>query len=68
MLDFHTMGLHSLTSNDLMLFIPMALAGAVFLSAVPIASRMAGRSLRLVGALFGALVALLVVEALPMLL
>jgi hypothetical protein len=53
--------------NNLMFFIPMALAGLLLCGEVPVASRIVRTSLRAVGAVFGALLALLVLEALPVL-
>jgi hypothetical protein len=59
--------MQSLTINDLILLVPMALAGALFLGAVPVASKAVLASLRVVGALLGVLVALALVEVLPVL-
>jgi hypothetical protein len=59
--------MQSLTINDLTLLIPMALAGALFLGAVPVASKAFRSSLRVVGAVLGVLVALALVEVLPVL-
>ncbi len=53
------------TINDFILLIPMALAGALFLGAVPVRSKMRINSLRLLGAAIGALCGILLVEALP---
>ncbi|MBU6491629.1 hypothetical protein [Pandoraea sp.] len=50
---------------DLTLFLPMAMAGAILIGAIPVATRFTRLSLRAVGAIAGALLALLVVEALP---
>jgi hypothetical protein len=57
--------MYGMTVTDLVLFIPMALAGAVFLGAVPIASRISVNTFRVVGALLGALVAFALIEAMP---
>lgn len=57
----------NLIMNNLMFFLPMALAGLLLCGEVPVASRMVRTSLRAVGAIFGALLALLVLEALPVL-
>jgi hypothetical protein len=53
--------------NNLVFFIPMTLAGLLLCGEVPVASRMVRTSLRAMGAVFGALLALLVLEALPVL-
>lgn len=53
--------------NNLMFFIPMTLAGLLLCGEAPVASRVMRTSLRAVGAVFGALLALLVLEALPVL-
>ena len=53
------------TINDFILLIPMALAGALFLGAVPVRSKMKTNTLRLVGAAIGALCGMVLVEALP---
>lgn len=50
---------------DLTLFVPMALAGAVLVGGIPVATRVTRISLRAIGVVVGTLVALLVVEALP---
>ncbi len=53
------------TINDFILLIPMALAGALFLGAVPVRSKMKTNTLRLVGAAIGAICGMVLVEALP---
>ena len=50
---------------DLTLFLPMAVAGALLVGGIPVTTRATRYSLRAVGAVIGALVALLVMEALP---
>ncbi|SDV48469.1 hypothetical protein [Chitinasiproducens palmae] len=57
--------LHVLSTGNLLLLIPMALAGAILLGAVPLASRVGCSAIRAVGAVAGALLALIVLEALP---
>ncbi|MFK0375564.1 hypothetical protein PAQ31011_03465 [Pandoraea aquatica] len=52
---------------DLTLFLPMAVAGALLVGGIPVATRSTRYGLRAVGAVAGALVAFLVVEALPVL-
>ena len=56
-----------LTLNDLILLIPMGLAGALFFGTIPARSKMKLNSWRIVGALIGMLGALILVEGLPML-
>lgn len=56
---------HVFSSNDLILFVPMALAGALCLGELPIASRAGVRVMNLCGAVFGALLAMVLVETLP---
>jgi hypothetical protein len=53
------------TINDFILLIPMALAGALFLGAVPMRSKTRTNTLRLVGAAIGAICGMVLVEALP---
>jgi hypothetical protein len=53
------------TIGDFILIIPMALAGALFLGAIPCASHFKNNVLRAFGALVGVLVAFLLVEGLP---
>jgi hypothetical protein len=55
------------TQNDLILFVPMALAGVVIMSALPCATRIAHYSLEACGAVAGAVVALLLIGGLPLL-
>lgn len=52
---------------DLTLFLPMAVAGALLVGGIPVATRTTRYGLRAAGAVAGALVALLVMEALPVL-
>ena len=52
---------------DLTLFLPMAVAGALLVGGIPVTTRATRYSLRAVGAVVGALVALLVMEAVPVL-
>ena len=54
-----------LTINDFILLIPMALAGALFLGAIPVASKAGLTALRIFGAILGAVAALVLVEGLP---
>ena len=53
------------TLNDFILLIPMALAGALFLGAIPMRTKLRTNTLRLIGAAIGALCGMLLVEALP---
>ncbi|MEJ0003748.1 MAG: hypothetical protein WDN30_14965 [Pararobbsia sp.] len=53
------------TINDFILLIPMALAGALFLGAIPVRSKLRINTLRVLGAAIGALCGILLVEALP---
>ncbi|KMY86651.1 hypothetical protein BUMB_00797 [Candidatus Paraburkholderia calva] len=53
------------TIGDFILIIPMALAGALFLGAIPCATHFKNNVLRIFGALLGVLVAFLLVEGLP---
>jgi hypothetical protein len=53
------------TIGDFVMIIPMALAGALFLGAVPCATEFRHNSLRIVGAIIGALAAVALVETLP---
>lgn len=57
----------NLTINDFILLVPMALAGALFLGAIPVASKLTLASLRVFGAILGVLLALVLVEGLPIL-
>src|SRR5258708_23287231 len=53
------------TIGDFILVIPMALAGALFLGACPCATEFRHNVLRVLGALLGVAVAVLLVEGLP---
>ncbi|WP_050455413.1 hypothetical protein [Candidatus Burkholderia verschuerenii] len=53
------------TIGDFILIIPMALAGALFLGAIPCATHFKNNALRVFGALLGVFVAFLLVEGLP---
>lgn len=53
------------TIGDFVMIIPMALAGALFLGALPCATEFRHNTLRVIGALLGALVAVALVETLP---
>ncbi|ABA50788.1 hypothetical protein V4E86_05980 [Burkholderia pseudomallei] len=53
------------TIADFILLIPMALAGALFLGAVPCATEFRHNVLRVLGAMLGVAVAVLLVEGLP---
>ncbi|WDD95667.1 hypothetical protein Bsp3421_005843 [Burkholderia sp. FERM BP-3421] len=53
------------TIGDFILLIPMALAGALFLGAVPCATEFRHNVLRVFGAMLGVMVAVLLVEGLP---
>ncbi|KVN36392.1 hypothetical protein WJ63_03145 [Burkholderia pyrrocinia] len=53
------------TIGDFILLIPMALAGALFLGAVPCATSFRHNLLRVLGAMLGVGVAVLLVEGLP---
>jgi hypothetical protein len=53
------------TIADFILVIPMALAGALFLGACPCATEFRHNVLRVIGALLGVGVAILLVEGLP---
>ncbi|CAM2191176.1 hypothetical protein PXJ20_03195 [Paraburkholderia sp. A1RI_3L] len=56
---------HYFTISDFILLIPMALAGALFLGAVPCATQLRHNALRVIGALLGVLFAIVLVEGLP---
>jgi hypothetical protein len=56
-----------LTVNDLILLLPMGLAGALFFGTIPVASKVTLNTLRILGALVGMLGAVLLVEGLPLL-
>jgi uncharacterized membrane protein YeaQ/YmgE (transglycosylase-associated protein family) len=53
------------TIGDFVMIIPMALAGALFLGALPCATALRHNTLRVIGALIGAMVAVALVETLP---
>ncbi len=53
------------TISDFILIIPMALAGALFLGALPTSSRFIHNVLRVLGALIGVAFAVVLVEGLP---
>ena len=53
------------TIRDFILVIPMALAGALFLGALPTSSRFVHNTLRVLGALIGVVFAVVLVEGLP---
>ena len=53
------------TIGDLILVIPMALAGALFLGALPTSSGFVHNALRVLGALLGVVFAVVLVEGLP---
>jgi len=53
------------TIGDFILLIPMGLAGALFLGAVPCTTRFRHNLLRVIGAILGVGVAMLLVEGLP---
>jgi hypothetical protein len=53
------------TISDFVLIIPMALAGALFVGAVPCKTEFRHNLFRIIGALMGVGVAVLLVEGLP---
>ncbi|TKC78187.1 hypothetical protein FAZ69_31860 [Trinickia terrae] len=53
------------TIGDLILILPMAFAGALFLGALPTSSSFKHNVLRVLGALLGAAFAVVLVEGLP---
>jgi hypothetical protein len=53
------------TIGDFILVIPMALAGALFLGALPCKSAFKHNTLRVLGAVLGAVCAVALVEGLP---
>ncbi|MEQ5840572.1 hypothetical protein N0A02_14175 [Paraburkholderia acidicola] len=53
------------TISDFILVIPMALAGALFLGALPCATEFKHNTLRVLGALLGVAFAVVLVEGLP---
>jgi len=56
---------HYFTIGDFILFVPMALAGALFLGALPTSSTFAHNVLRVLGAMLGVVFAIVLVEGLP---
>ncbi|TAM07780.1 MAG: hypothetical protein EPN70_01870 [Paraburkholderia sp.] len=56
------------TVGDFVMIIPMALAGALCLGAFPCATEFRHNTLRVIGALIGAMLAVALVETLPTLL
>jgi len=54
-------------AHDLVFLIPMALVGVIVMGTIPVTARYLKISCRMMGALIGALVAVLVLEALPLL-
>lgn len=54
--------------DNLLFFVPMAFAGLILCGEVPVASRLARGSLRAIGAICGAILALVILEAIPALL
>jgi hypothetical protein len=58
--------LGNLTLGDLIVLVPMALAGALFLGMLPVASKFAANVLRVLGALLGIVFAVVLVEGLPL--
>jgi hypothetical protein len=57
-----------LIMDNLLFFVPMAIAGVILCGEVPVASKFARGSLRTIGAVCGALLALIILEAIPALL
>lgn len=57
-----------LIMDNLLFFVPMAFAGIILCGEVPVASKWARGSLRAIGAVCGALLALIILEAIPALL
>jgi hypothetical protein len=53
--------------HDLVFLIPMALVGLIAMGSIPVTARYLKFSCRMMGALVGALVAVVVLEALPLL-
>ncbi|WP_354685023.1 hypothetical protein [Cupriavidus necator] len=56
-----------ITAHDLVFLIPMALVGVIAMGSIPVTARYLRISCRTIGALIGALIAVLVLEALPIL-
>jgi len=57
--------MHYFTISDFILVIPMALAGALFLGALPCKTEFRHNTLRVLGALLGVMFAVALVEGLP---
>ncbi len=57
--------MESFRLDDLVLLLPLALAGAIMLGSIPVASKLKLTSLRIAGALLGALFGLIFIEGLP---
>jgi hypothetical protein len=57
--------MHYFTIGDFILVIPMALAGALFLGALPCKTELRHNTLRVLGAMLGVMFAVLLVEGLP---
>ncbi|AIY43401.1 hypothetical protein LT85_4243 [Collimonas arenae] len=57
-----------LIMDNLLFFVPMAVAGLILCGEVPVASKWARRTLRGIGVVCGALLALIILEAIPALL
>ena len=55
----------NITSGDFILVIPMALAGALFVGALPCKTELRHNVLRVLGALLGVVFAVMLVEGLP---
>lgn len=55
------------TLGDLIVLVPMALAGALFLGMLPATSKFSANVLRVLGALLGIVFAVVLVEGLPLL-
>jgi hypothetical protein len=55
------------TVDDLVILLPMALAGALVLGMLPVTSAFAANMLRVLGALLGLVFAVVLVEGLPLL-
>ncbi|AMP01526.1 putative membrane protein [Collimonas arenae] len=58
----------NLIMHNLLFFVPMAIAGLVLCGEVPVASKVVRGSLRAIGAVCGALLALIILESIPALL
>lgn len=58
----------NLIMHNLLFFVPAAFAGLILCGEVPVASKFARGSLRAIGAICGALLALVILEAIPALL